>query len=137
MFLFWYWIISAVGYLVYQTLVTVQTGMSLEDVLNDPSVALAFVASCVVIIMAALLRVAESENLHTLRVYAIFCTAHQLLTGNLIGFILAYVIVYYQPKPEGEDFAPTRKPLMIGGMVLIGLTLALWLVAQFNRMIGG
>ncbi|MBV7280894.1 hypothetical protein [Corynebacterium sp. TAE3-ERU30] len=135
--LFWYWLLSAVAYLLYQTAVSAQTGMSFEEVITDPGVALAFVASCSVIIMAALLRVAEAENLRTLRIYAIFSVVHQLLTGNIIGLILAALIVYYMPPAKDESFAPTQKLILIGGMVLIGLVLVLWLVAQLNRMLGG
>ena len=135
--LFWYWLLSAVAYLLYQTAVSTQTGMSFEEVITDPGVALAFVASCSVIIMAALLRVAEAENPRTLRIYAIFSVVHQLLTGNVIGLILAALIVYYLPPAKGESFAPTQKLILSGGMILIGLVLVLWLVAQLNRMLGG
>lgn len=135
--LFWYWLLSAAAYLGYQLLVSRQTGTSIAELIADPSVALAFVAACSVVILAGLLRVAESENLHTLRVFIFYSLVHQLLTGNLLGLILAALILYYQPSPTGERFAPTRKLVLVGGMILIGAALALWLVAQINRLVGG
>lgn len=136
--LFWYWLISAVLYLLYQGLVSSQSsfagGASPREILEDPPVALAFVAACSSVILAALLKVASGENVRTLRVFAVFAIIQQLASGNVIGAVLAYVLIRFAPRNSSESFAPSRRWLLVGGMILISLVTVLFSAAQLHLL---
>ncbi|WP_421083162.1 cell shape determination protein CcmA [Rothia nasimurium] len=134
-FLFWYWIISPLIFFFYQFSVSKGTGVTFQEMLQTPTVALAFLVSCISLIMAGLLRAAESENELTERNFGIFAVIQQLLTGNLPGFLLAYFFTRSIWEAGGEPFAPRLKWVMVGGMALLGFLSLLTLVANFNLYI--
>lgn len=136
-FMFWYWIISPFIYFSYQYAVSQTAQVSIREMLNEPAIALAFITSCISIIMAGLLRGAEVENESTERIFGIFAVVQQLLVGNVPGFLLSYFYTRSLWDATGEPFAPRMKWALLGGMALIGFLSFLVLVANFNLYIAG
>lgn len=136
-FMFWYWIISPILYFAYQYAVSQSAQVSIEEMLNEPAIALAFMTSCISIIMAGLLRGAEAENESTERIFGIFAVVQQLLVGNIPGFLLSYFYTRSLWEATGDPFAPRLRWIFVGGMVLLSLLSVLVLVANFNLYIAG
>lgn len=136
-FMFWYWIISPILYFAYQYAVSQSAQVSIEEMLNEPAIALAFMTSCISIIMAGLLRGAEAENESTERIFGIFAVVQQLLVGNIPGFLLSYFYTRSLWEATGDPFAPCLRWIFVGGMVLLSLLSVLVLVANFNLYIAG
>lgn len=136
-FMFWYWIVSPVIYFAYQYAVSQSAQVNIREMLNEPAIALAFLTSCISIIMAGLLRGAEAENESTERIFGIFAVVQQLLTGNLPGFLLSYFYTRSLWGALREPFAPRLRWVLLGGMGLLGLLSLLVLVANINLYTAG
>lgn len=134
-FLFWYWLISPLVFFFYQYAVSSGEGVAFQEMLQQPAIALAFLVSCMSLIMAGLLKAAETENELTERNFGIFAVAQQLVTGNLPGFLLSYFYVRSLWESGGEPFAPRLKWVLVAGMALLGFLSVLTLVANFNLYI--
>ncbi|MDO4898986.1 MAG: cell shape determination protein CcmA [Rothia sp. (in: high G+C Gram-positive bacteria)] len=131
-FLFWYWLISPFVFFFYRYSVSASTGIELKEMLNEPAIALAFLASCMSLIMAGLLRGAEAENELTEKRFAMFAVVQQLIVGNILGFLLSFFYARSLWDAGGEPFAPRLRWVLMGGMVLIGLLTLLTVIANIN-----
>lgn len=135
-FLFWYWIISPFIYFIYQFALSASTGADIRTLLHEtPIVALAFLTACMSLIMAGMLKLAQSENEGTERTFAIFATAQQLLVGNIPGFLLGYFFARSLWDEMGHPFAPRYRWVLVGGMVLIALLTVLTVIAHVNLLL--
>lgn len=136
-FMFWYWIASPFVYFGYQYAVSQTAQVGIKEMLNEPAISLAFLTSCISIIMAGMLRAAETENKNTERIFGIFAVAQQLLVGNMPGALLSYFYTRSLWGASREPFAPRLRWVLWGGMALLGLLSALVLIANFNLHIAG
>lgn len=127
-----YWIISPLLYLGYAALIAQNSGTSFRELLNNPTVALAFLISCMTLILAGLLKLARSENENTLRLFAIYSTIQQLIVGNLIGVLLSVFLARSLWWEQREQFGPRFKWVLVAGMVLIAFLTFLVLLAGMN-----
>lgn len=134
-FLFWYWIISPFVFFFYQYSVSSSSGVSLQEMLTQPEIALSFLGACMSLIMAGMLRGAESENEVTEKTFGIFAVVQQLLVGNILGFALSFFYTRTMWDAGGEPFAPRLRWVLIGGMALIGLLTALTIVGNINMFL--
>lgn len=131
-FLFWYWLISPFVFFFFQYSVTSVSGVDLQEMLNQPEIALSFVGACMSLIMAGLLKGAESENEVTEKTFGIFAVAQQLVVGNIFGFLLSFFFTRALWDAGGEPFAPRLRWVLLGGMALIGLLSLLTVVGNIN-----
>ncbi|MDY3049003.1 MAG: cell shape determination protein CcmA [Rothia sp. (in: high G+C Gram-positive bacteria)] len=131
-FLFWYWLISPLIFFFYQFAVSQGEQVDFRQMLNEPAIALAFMVSCMSIIMTGLLKAAETENEGTERIFGIFAVIQQLLTGNIPGFLLSYFYTRSLWQERGYPFAPRLRWVLIGGMALLGFLSGLTLLAYIN-----
>lgn len=137
MFMFWYWLISPFIYFGYQYAVSQTAQVNMKEMLNEPAIALAFLTSCISIIMAGMLRGAEAENKNTERLFGIFAVVQQLLVGNTPGAILSYFYTRSLWGAAREPFAPRLRWVLWAGMVFLGLLSSLVLMANFNLHVAG
>ncbi|MBF0808739.1 cell shape determination protein CcmA [Rothia nasimurium] len=135
-FLFWYWLISPFIFFFYQFAVSRGENVDFREMLNEPAIALAFIVSCMSLIMVGLLRAAETENENTERTFGMFAVAQQLLTGNIPGFLLSYFYTRSLWDAPREPFAPCLRWVILAGMALLGLLSLLTLLAYINLATG-
>lgn len=134
-FLFWYWLISPFVFFFYQYSASSISGAGLQEMLNQPEIALSFLGACMSLIMAGLLKSAESENEVTEKTFGIFAVAQQLLVGNILGFLLSFFYARVLWDAGGEPFAPRLRWVLLGGMALIGLLSLLTVVGNINMFL--
>ena len=135
-FLFWYWLISPMVFFLTSLRYRVEKNVDFREMLNEPAIALAFIVSCMSLIMVGLLRAAETENENTERTFGMFAVAQQLLTGNVPGFLLSYFYTRSLWDALREPFAPRLRWVILAGMALLGLLSLLTLLAYFNLATG-
>lgn len=135
--MFWYWIVSPFIYFGYQYAVSQTSQVNMKEMLNEPAIALAFLTSCISIIMAGMLRGAEVENKNTERIFGVYAVMQQLLVGNAPGALLSYLYTRSLWGVAREPFAPRLRWILGGGMALLGLLSALVLMANFNLHVAG
>ena len=131
-FMFWYWLISPFIFFFYQFAVSRGENVDFREMLNEPAIALAFIVSCMSLIMAGLLRAAETENENTERIFGMFAVVQQLLTGNIPGFLLSYFYTRSLWGEQRDPFAPRLRWVLLGGMCLLGLLSLVTPLAYFN-----
>lgn len=131
-FLFWYWIISPLIFFFYQYSVAASSGVAIQQMLQEPGIALAFLSACMSLTMAGLLRASQVENERIEGRFALFATVQQLVTGNILGFLLSYFLTRSLRDVADEPFAPRLKPVLLAGMVLMGLLSLLLIIANIN-----
>lgn len=135
-FLFWYWILTPLVFFIYLLGLTTSSGLDLRAHLNQtPYVALAFLISCMSLLLAGILKLAHTENEGTERTFAIFATAQQLLVGNIPGFLLSYFYARSLWDERGYPFAPRFTWVLIASMAIIGLLSLITVMANINLLL--
>ncbi|WP_346844955.1 cell shape determination protein CcmA [uncultured Rothia sp.] len=127
-----YWIITPLLYLAYAYFIARETHTDVREFLNTPTVALAFLVSCMTLVMAGLLKLAASENENTLRIFTMYAAFQQLLVGNLIGLLLALFLSRTLWWEQRERFAPRQRWVLLTGMGLIGFLALLVVLIGLN-----
>ncbi len=134
--LFWYWLLSAAAFVLFAFTQSSSTGTSFEQTLQHPSIALSFLISCMSIVQAVMLKLAQSENENTVRIFAIFSIVQQLLVGNVPAALLAYFLARSLHDAPREPFAPSWRLVLIGVGVLLSFLTLLTLLARYNQFFG-
>lgn len=133
--LFWVWMVSASAFVLFAYIQSNTAGKSFEETLQQPSLALSFVVACMSVIQAVLLKVADTENQNTVRIFGIFSVAQQILVGNVLAALVAFFMVRsLRFEDRNVPFAPRLKWTMLGGMGLLSFLTLLTLVARYNQM---
>ncbi|MBM7051164.1 hypothetical protein [Rothia sp. ZJ1223] len=136
--LFWVWMLSAAGFVFFAYTQSMTVGQSFSETLQHPAIALSFLVACMSVIQSVMLKVAESENPQTVRLFGIFSVVQQILVGNLIAALVAFFLVRsLRFEDRTEQFAPQWRWALVGGMVLIGVLTLLTLIARYNQMTPG
>lgn len=127
-----YWLISPLLYLIYVYIISQNAGTPFRELLNTPTVALAFLIACMTLVLAGMLKLAHDENENTVRVFSLYSAVQQLLVGNLIGVLLSVFLTRSLWWEQREQFGPRFKWVLVAGMVLIAFLTFLVLLAGMN-----
>lgn len=131
--LFLYWLISPFAFFLLVYMNASHAGSSFRENLQSAPVALSFLTSCISLILAYLVHVAQGENENTLRIFAVFAVVQQLLVGNPIGFLLSFFLARALWLVPRDGFSQgVSRWVLIGGMVFIGFLTLLTAFAQVN-----
>ncbi|WP_188359022.1 cell shape determination protein CcmA [Rothia aerolata] len=133
--LFIYWLVSPFLFMGYALMMSQTASVDLREVLNEPTMAIAFLTSCMTLIMAGMLKGASSENEKTEKVFGIYAVVQQLLVGNLIGALLSYFFARSLWLAPTAPFAPRLKWVLLPGMVLIGFLSLMVILIAVNRVL--
>lgn len=132
--LFWYWLASAAALGLFVLVVAAGTGTSWTDVMQDPYGAVGLAQAFVSVIMAVLLRAVGTGP--RLNGFSWFVLVQQLVIGNLVGFLLAVVLVLACRRTPVRDEALSLSPLVLWPAgILVLLASLLVLVAQTNSVL--
>ncbi|GAA1744934.1 cell shape determination protein CcmA [Rothia terrae] len=134
--LFWYWLLSAGAFVLFAFTQASSTSTSFEQTLQQPSIALSFLISCMSIIQAVMLKMAHSENENTVRIFSIFSGVQQVLVGNIPAALLSYFLARSLHDAPREPFAPTWRWVLIGVCILLSFLTFLTLLARYNQFFG-
>lgn len=133
-FLFGYWLITPILFMIYVWMTAQSSGTEFKELLNQPTVAIAFLIACMTLIMAGMLKLTQRENPNTTRLFAIYAAVQQLLVGNLVGVLFSYFLVRALRFEQRERFAPAFRWVLVGGMALIGFLSILVLMIALNAL---
>lgn len=133
--LFIYWLVSPFLFMGYALMMSQTASVDLREVLNEPTMAIAFLTSCMTLIMAGMLKGASGENEKTEKVFGIYAVVQQLLVGNLIGALLSYFFARSLWLAPAAPFAPRLKWVLLPGMVLIGFLSLMVILIAVNRVL--
>ena len=131
-FLLGYWLITPIFFGLYILLTAQTTGMQLRELLNIPTIAIAFLVACMTVILAAMLRLARRENPNTVRIFSIYAVVQQLLVVNLIGAVGSYFLTRALWNEPREPFAPVHRWILGAGMTILGMLSGLVLLIALN-----
>lgn len=135
MVLFWVWMASAGGFVLYAYMQSNTVGQSFQETLQHGPIALSFLIACMSVIQAVMLKAADAENENTVRIFSIYSVIQQLLVGNVIAALIAFFLVRsLRFEDRTEPFAPRYKWTLWGGMALMGFLTLLTLIARYNQM---
>ncbi|MDO4253261.1 MAG: hypothetical protein Q4C74_08510 [Rothia sp. (in: high G+C Gram-positive bacteria)] len=114
--LFYYWLIAPLVFLTCVFLLTNSGSNSFRDMLQEPTVTLSFMAACMSLILAGLLKLAQRTGPHSLKTFCLVASLQQLLVGNLIGLVLSFCLFW---SLCGQAWPRQKNPLLLLGMVFI------------------
>ncbi|MFW0183911.1 hypothetical protein ACN083_00125 [Rothia sp. CCM 9418] len=131
-YLFWYWIISPLCYFLYTFLLSSQTQLPLEEVLNAPLIALTFLIACMTILLAGMLNLIKDEGDYVERNFGIFAMVQQLLVGNLLGVLLAFFFTRSRWGALPAACSTPQRWILWAGMALISVLTVLVMISYWN-----
>lgn len=123
-FLLGYWLVVPISFYLYTFLMTMQEQITMQDLLFQvPGMTLGFLITCLMLFQAVILfflgNLSESKT-GLLGKYLWFTIIQQILTGSLIGAVLAF---FYERRllAAKEAVSLQQKVLLISGMVFVGM----------------
>lgn len=131
-FLIGYWLVTAAAALLLILLTAGTGGVDFREILGDPSITPIFVMACVNIMFVGVLRLIREENPRTIKNVALIIAFLQLVGGNPLGALLAYLVAHFTLAQPKEPFAPNTRFLLIPWLIFLALVSVLLTAVQIN-----